>query len=398
MGAYFLEWAAMITRWVHLITGVAWIGASFYFIWLDNSLRPPEDPALKDKGVSGELWAVHGGGFYNPQKYMLAPASLPADLHWFKWEAYSTWISGFLLLTWVYYFQAGSMLVDARVLDIAPSTAIAISLGALAGGWVVYDLMCRLFGKNDGVLAFFGFALIIFAAWGFGRVFSPRAAYLHVGAMMGTMMAANVFFVIIPGMKRMVDAMKAGKPVNPEDGRRGKQRSVHNNYLTLPVLFIMVSNHFPMTYQHKRGWLVLAVIIVAAVLIRHFFNLRHKGKVVLALPGSAGVLFLGLFIWMAPRAPKVVDNGPPVAFADIQTIIEARCLRCHSAKPKQPGLIAPPMGLNYEDATIVQANAARILRQVVELRAMPQGNITKMTDEERELLGRWARQQEKDED
>ncbi|MBC7793811.1 MAG: urate hydroxylase PuuD [Clostridia bacterium] len=396
MGAYLLEWAAMLTRWVHLITGVAWIGASFYFIWLDNSLKAPTDPALKEKGVSGELWAVHGGGFYNPQKYMVAPAALPADLHWFKWEAYSTWISGFLLLTWVYYFNASAYLIDQTVLDISPMTAIAISLGALVAGWLVYDLLCRSpISKSTGLFVVLGFALVIASAWSFGKVFIARAAYLHVGAMLGTMMAANVLFVIIPGQKRVVAAMKRGETPNPEDGRRGKQRSVHNNYLTLPVLFIMVSNHFPMTYQHPRAWLVLAVIMVAAVLIRHFFNLRHKGRVVLALPASAGVLFFGLIIAMRPAPEPVVESGPPVTMEEVQSVIAQRCSPCHAKKPTHPGVYVPPQGLVFDNAQVIDANAERIYRQVVDTQAMPQGNVTGITKEERAAIGRWYRSREK---
>ncbi len=391
MGSYLLEWAAMLTRWLHLIAGVAWIGASFYFIWLDNSLRPPTDEGLKEKGVSGELWAVHGGGFYNPQKYMVAPASLPADLHWFKWEAYTTWISGFLLLTWVYYFNASAYLVDAKVLDMAPGTAIGISLGVLAGGWIIYDLLCRLFGKADKPLAIFGFLLLILAAWGLGKVFNARAAYLHVGAMIGTMMAANVLMVIIPGQRRVVEAMKRGEKPNPEDGRRGKQRSVHNNYLTLPVLFIMVSNHFPMTYQHPRAWLVLAVIMIAAVLIRHFFNLRHKGKVVMALPVTAAGLFLALIIALAPSNDAEADVGPPPTLEEVHSVIGLRCTRCHAKRPAFPGLLAAPQGLAFEDAQVIEANYERIYKQVVETEAMPQGNVTKMTEDERKLVGRWCR-------
>ena len=395
MGAYLLDWAAMLTRWLHLIAGVAWIGASFYFIWLDNSLKAPKDEGLKAKGVAGELWAVHGGGFYNPQKYLVAPATLPAELHWFKWEAYTTWISGFFLLTWVYYFNASAFLIDQAVLDMTPMTAIAASLGVLAGGWLVYDLLCRSpLGKVNGLLAIIGFALLVLATWGITKVFSPRAAYLHVGAMIGTMMAANVRFIIIPGQRRMVDAMKRGEAPNPEDGRRAKQRSVHNNYLTLPVLFIMVSNHFPMTYQHPKAWLVLTVIMIAGVIIRHFFNLKHKGQKEWALPAIAAVLFVILIIALRPEA-EAEDVGPVPTFDEVQVVLGDRCTRCHSPKPKYPGLVAPPQGLNFEDPAIIQANAERIHRQVVELRAMPQGNVTKMTEEERELVGRWCRAEKK---
>jgi uncharacterized membrane protein len=389
--AYLLDWASLLTRWLHLITGVAWIGASFYFIWLDNSLKPPVDAALRDKGVAGELWAVHGGGFYNPQKYLVAPASLPAELHWFKWEAYTTWITGFLLLTWVYYFNASAYLVDRTVLELTPGIAIAISLGVLLAGWLVYDLLCRSpLGEHNAALAVVGYALVVAAAYGLGRTFGARAAYLHVGAMVGTMMAANVLTVIIPGQKRMVEAMRRGEAPNPADGKRGKQRSVHNNYLTLPVLFIMVSNHYPMTYRHQHGWAVLAVIILAAVLIRHFFNLRHKGKLAWGLPAAAGALLVGLVVALAPARPAVSATGAAApSTSEVQALLGQRCQNCHADKPTFPGITAPPASVLFDDPRLVEANAQRIYTQVVQLRAMPLGNVTSMTDAERDVVARW---------
>ncbi|MBU6437656.1 MAG: urate hydroxylase PuuD, partial [Betaproteobacteria bacterium] len=277
--AYLLDWLNLLLRWLHVVTGIAWIGASFYFVWLDNSLKPPKDRDLIDKGVSGELWAVHGGGFYNPQKYMVAPAHLPEELHWFKWESYSTWMSGFALLGFLYYLNAGTYLVDKSVLDITPVQAVLASLGFLAGGWVVYDLLCRsALAKHEALLGLVIYAFLVACAYALTHVFSGRAAFLHMGAMIATIMTANVLMVIIPGQRKVVAQMRAGQPVNPVYGQRGKQRSVHNNYFTLPVLFAMLSNHYAFTYSSPHAWLLMALVLAAGVLMRLYFNLAHKGK------------------------------------------------------------------------------------------------------------------------
>ena len=392
--SYALEWASMLTRWLHVITGIAWIGASFYFIWLDNHLHPPTAPDLVHKGVSGELWAVHGGGFYNPQKYMVAPKQLPAELHWFKWEAYTTWLSGFALLGLVYHARASTYLIDAQVAALTPAQGIAISIGALVAGWVVYDGLCRSpLGRHELALGVVLFVLIVAAGWGLGRLLAPRAAYLHVGAMIGTMMVANVLMVIIPGQRRVVEAMKRGETPNPEDGRRGKQRSVHNNYLSLPVLFMMVSNHYAMTYTHPQAWLVLAVIMLAGVLIRHFFNLRHKGRTVWALPAAGVALLLALALWMAPRSGEARANGNLAvpSLDEVRVLMAQRCTSCHAAKPTYAGFAAPPAGVVLDSAAGLEGAAERVYRQVVELRAMPLGNLTGMTETERELVARWYR-------
>jgi uncharacterized membrane protein len=398
LGPYALEWLNMLIRWLHVITGIAWIGASFYFVWLDNSLRAPAPGSdLANKGVSGELWAVHGGGFYNPQKYMVAPSQLPKELHWFKWEAYSTWLSGFALLTVVYYFNAYAMMVDKSVADLSSAQAIGLGLGSLVVGWVVYDLLCRSkLGKHDLAFGVVVFALLVGAAWVLTHFLSGRAAYIHVGAMIGTIMVANVAMVIIPGQRKMVAEMTAGRKPDPIYGIRGKQRSVHNNYFTLPVLFIMISNHFAMTYRHAHAWAVLGAIMAAGVFIRHFFNLRHKGRIEWRYPAIGVAILLGVFVALMPAPPGMVGAGARmragasgVQFAQVQTIIQQRCVACHAAHPTQPGFASAPAGVMLDDPNGVKQNAARIYQQAVQLKAMPLANMTNMTDVERHQLGVW---------
>jgi uncharacterized membrane protein len=390
--SYSLDWLNLIVRWLHLIAGIAWIGASFYFVWLDNSIRPPKPGSdLEKKGVSGELWAVHGGGFYNPQKYLVAPPELPPDLHWFKWEAYTTWLSGFALLMIVYYFNAQAMMIDKSVADIVSWQAIGIGLGALVAGWVVYDLLCRSpLGKHDAGLGTVVFLLLVAAAYVLTHLLSGRAAYLHVGAMIGTIMVANVLMVIIPGQRKMVDAMQRGESPDPVHGKRGKQRSVHNNYFTLPVLFLMISNHYAMTYKHPYSWLVLAAIMAAGVLIRHFFNLRHKGRLAWGYPlaGTALLIAVAVAIAPAPRSLNVTSAAAPT-MSDIRPVIEQRCASCHSAQPQQAGFAAAPAGVMLDTPEQIHQHAARIYQQAVQLKAMPLANMTQMTEEERGLIGRW---------
>ena len=390
---YGLEWMNMLVRWLHVITGIAWIGASFYFVWLDNSLRPPAAGSdLAQKGVAGELWAVHGGGFYNPQKYLVAPAELPAELHWFKWEAYSTWLSGFALLVIVYWLNAQAMMVDRSVADLSSWQAIGLGFGSLVAGWVVYDLLCRSpLGKHDLAFGVVVFALLVGAAWVLTHFLSGRAAYIHVGAMIGTIMVANVAMVIIPGQRKMVEAMRAGLTPDPVHGIRGKQRSVHNNYFTLPVLFIMISNHFAMTYRHPHAWAVLGTIMAAGVFIRHFFNLRHKGRVEWVYPAIGVALLLGLAILLAPvlAPPRPGVSAGTVPFARVETILRARCVSCHAAHPTQPGFASAPAGVMLDDAHGIARNAPRIYQQAVQLKAMPLANMTNMTEAERAEVGRW---------
>ncbi|MEE8426479.1 MAG: urate hydroxylase PuuD, partial [Woeseiaceae bacterium] len=278
MEAYIVDWLNLFGRWVHFIAGIAWIGSSFYFVWLDNHLLPVADKADEDKGVAGEVWSVHGGGFYHAQKYRVAPAQLPDTLHWFKWEAYTTWITGMFLLALIYWYGAEIYLVDRSVADLSQPAAIGAAVAFLIGGWVIYDLLCKSpLGKNDAALGGVIFALLIVAAWGMCELFSGRGAYIHFGAMLGTIMVANVFFVIIPGQSRMVEATREGRTPDPDDGIRGKQRSVHNTYFTLPVLFVMISIHYAMTFGHEYNWLILIAISLAGVLIRIYFVARHKG-------------------------------------------------------------------------------------------------------------------------
>ncbi|WP_144371026.1 urate hydroxylase PuuD [Vogesella urethralis] len=392
--AYLLECASLLLRWLHLIVGIAWIGASFYFIWLDNSLKPPTDPALRAKGVGGELWAVHGGGFYNPQKYLGAPPALPDELHWFKWEAYSTWLTGFLLLSTLYYLQAGSYMLDAGKLLQSPQAAVLTGLATLGGGWLVYDLLCRwLFGRSQLLFAVIYGGFVLAVAWGLDQLLAGRAMFLHIGAMLGTTMAANVFFWIIPGQKQMVAAMQRGEAPDPVHGLRGKQRSVHNNYLTLPVLFAMISNHYAFTYHAPHAWLVLGGILLAAVLIRHFFNLRHKGQLAWRYPLAGGALLLAVLWWIAPAAPQTSANTTvPVAvqaptLAQVQAVLQARCTACHSAAPTL--MPSAPAGLLLDNDAAIRAAAPRIYQQVVQLKAMPLGNVTHISDAERALIAQW---------
>ena len=394
--AYGVEWLNLLVRWLHLITGIAWIGASFYFVWLDNNIRPPKPGSeLANKGVSGELWAVHGGGFYNPQKYLVAPKDLPEELHWFKWEAYWTWISGFSLLFIVYYFNAQAMMIDKSVADLTSWQAIGVGLGTLVLGWTFYDLLCRSpLGKREGLFGIVMFVFIVAMAFALSKLLSGRAAYIHVGAMIGTMMVGNVLMLIIPGQRKLVEAMQQGKSPDPLHGQKAKQRSVHNNYFTLPVLFIMISNHYSMTYSHDYNWLVLAGIIAAGVLIRHFFNLRHKGITNWAYPAAGVALLTLVAIAIAPKPPvkRVPTAGaisPAAQFAQVQGIIIQRCVACHSAQPTQPGFAAAPAGIMLESPELIKQHAARVYQRSVLLKDMPLANLTQITDDERATIAAW---------
>jgi len=393
MEAYIFDWLNLLLRWLHVITAIAWIGSSFYFVWLDNSLTRPEDPALLEKGVGGELWAVHGGGFYNPQKYLLAPKTLPQNLHWFFWESYSTWLSGFALFSVLYLFNAGTFLVDKHVLDMTATTAVFAALGYLVAGWVVYDVICRLFGDKPGGDRVVGVLVTIYvvaAVWVACHVFSGRAAFLMTGASLATVMSANVLFWIIPGQRKMVAAMRAGQSPDPIHGKRGKQRSVHNTYFTLPVIFAMLSNHYSMTYSAANNWLVLLLIMLAGVLIRQFFVLRHKHIVKWQYPAAAVVILAGVAAWIVPKSalqPALVAGAPAISFARVQQVIETRCIQCHAAKPTL--MPVPGKGILLDSKDGILQHAQQIYQQAVVQKAMPLGNMTNITDDERALLGTW---------
>lgn len=389
MTAHLEQWLGLVLRWAHVITGVTWIGTSFYFNWLNGRIAEPETP---EPGVGGELWSVHGGGFYRVVKYTVAPARLPRTLHWFKWEAYATWWSGMSLLVLLYYLGAHEYLLDPGVSRIGPMAAIALSLGTLLGAWLLYDLLCRSpLGKRPVALAAVGLVLVTALAYALSRVFSARAAYLHVGAALGTIMAANVFRVIIPAQREMVAAMAGGRAPDGARGAQGAQRSLHNNYLTLPVLFVMVSNHFPATYGSPWGWAILAGVFVIGVLTRHWFNLRNRGRRNGWLLPAAALGVLALALVTAPRsAGRPTPSGAP-SFAAVRVIIAHRCAPCHSEAPTYPGIMAPPAGVRFDTPSQIALRAPRILERAVIQQTMPLGNATRITPEERALLGRWVR-------
>jgi uncharacterized membrane protein len=379
------DWLHLLVRWMHLVFGAAWIGASFYFNWLNNHVRPVDDPTGR---LAGSLWSVHGGAFYQVSKYKGAPEKLPDVLHWFKYEAYFTWITGVILLVLVYWLQAESMMLPAGS-TLHPHAAMGIGVASLAVGWVVYDLLCRSpLVRRPAWLGGLLFALMTLAAWGLSQVLSSRAAYMHVGAMMGTMMALNVFFVIIPGQRAMVDAMTRGEQPDVSRGQAGALRSRHNNYFTLPVLFIMISIHFPFTYGHVMSWAVLAAISLIGAGVRHWFNLRGMGHVNTWLLPAAAVAMVALaFVSHGPRESVDVADAPP--FEEIQQIVTERCVTCHATKPTFAAYPEPPLGLVLETPESIRFNAAKIHTQVVATHIMPLGNLTQMTLEERETLGRW---------
>jgi len=399
MESYITEWLNLLFRWIHLITGAAWIGTSFYFNWLNHNLRPPESEQRQEEGIAGELFAVHGGHFYQVSKYAGAPAKLPETLHWFKWEAYFTWITGVCLLSVVYYLGARVFLIDPNVMAWEQTwQPILLSLGCLSGGWLIYDLLCKSpLGKQPVPFAALGFTLMTAVAYGLTQVFAARAAYIHVGAMIGTMMAANVFFVIIPNQRKMVDAMLAGQSPDTSLGDAGAQRSLHNNYFTLPVLFIMISNHFPMTYGHGANWAILAALSLIGAGTRHYFNLKHKGhNNVWILPVAA--LAMVALAFVAKPAPPPLPTLKPVGAVEAtkvtyaaQSIIEKHCVSCHQAHPKNKlwPMPTPPKGIDLSDPHNVKRYASQIMAQAVSSKIMPLANQTGMTDEERAELGAW---------
>jgi uncharacterized membrane protein len=386
MDPYANEWLDLLVRWLHVIAAIAWIGASFYFIALDNHLRPPADEVDAEKGVGGEAWEIHGGGFYQVQKYRVAPRKLPEPLYWFKWEAYTTWLSGFALLIVLYYFNANTYLIDKSVADLQPWQAIAISVALLVAAWVVYDALCRVI-PNDLVLAALLTGLVTLAAWGVSQLFSGRAEYIQIGAMLGTMMAGNVLFVIIPAHWELIRAKQAGREPDALPGLRAKQRSVHNNYLTLPVVFTMISNHFPATYGHSYSWLILVALLVIGAWVRHFFNLRHTGRNAWWIPVTAALAIAGVAVAIRPQGSS---GGTAVQFSKAQAIVAERCVPCHSAHPTK--VAVAPAGLVFDTPSEISAQARLIQQVAVRTKVMPLGNVTGMTQAERDTLGAWIDQ------
>ncbi len=397
MEAYFLDWANLLVRWLHVIVAIAWIGSSFYFVFLDNNLLAPTAPDLKKKGVNGAMWAVHGGGFYNPQKYMVAPQGgiIDSKLHWFYWESYSTWLSGFGLFVVLYLWNANVYLIDKQIMDWSPVAAGTAAVGFLVGFWLIYDAICRVFGfRPNGERIVGGLVLVVvcLASWLACQLFAGRAAFLIVGAMLATAMSANVFFWIIPGQRKVVAAMTSGQPYDAEalaiHGKRGKQRSVHNTYFTLPVLFAMLSNHYSFVYSHPQRWLVLVFMMLAGALIRQFFVQRHgwhQGRAAHPWPyAAAGVAVLvGLILWMRPAPlPPAAALPEAVSYASIRPILEQRCYQCHGAEMQMKNL-------RLDSQDLAKKHAQQIYQQAVVSQLMPLGNATQMTDAERSLLGRW---------
>jgi len=390
MSDHFLQWLETLVRWLHITAGAAWIGTSFYFNWLNNNLRPPEGEADAEAGVKGELWAVHGGGFYRVLKYGVAPPKLPGTLHWFKWEAYFTWISGFVLLSLVYFLGAGLFLIDPAKAALSPWEATGIGVGVLVAGWVIYDLLCKSpIIKLKVVFAGVGFALMTALAWALCAVFQSRGAYLLVGALIGTIMAANVFFGIIPGQREMVVAMEQGRAPDPRAGQKAALRSLHNNYLTLPVLFIMISNHYPHTYGHAWDWAILAALALISAGVRHWFNLRGRGQYNSWILPVAALAMIGLALVTAPRKAPVAGPTGPVSFAQVQGIVQTRCAVCHAEHPTFPGNVSAPKDLKLDTPERIRAAAEQIKAKAVTTQYMPLANLTQMTDEERACLGRW---------
>jgi uncharacterized membrane protein len=390
------NWGEAFLRWLHVIAGIAWIGSSFYFIHLDQSLKKREGLAPE---AYGEAWQVHGGGFYNMVKYLVAPARLPAELTWFKWEAYATWVSGFSLLVAIYYFNARLYLVSPEVLDVSPAVAIALSLAGLVLGWIAYDGLCRsALGRNEAVLAGLGFVLLTALAYLSSRLFSPRGAFVQMGALIGTIMAANVLMVIIPGQRKVVADLIAGRTPDPIHGQRGKQRSTHNNYLTLPVVFVMLSGHYPLAYATRWSWVIFALLLVMGGVIRHFYNVRHQGKPSPWWTWGVAVACGLAIVWLStlgPAGPSAAPGGkraeaaPAATFAQVEEIVISRCSMCHAAEPVWTGIVRPPQGVMLDTPERIRAYAREIAVAAVWSSAMPPSNVTSMTPEERETLAAW---------
>jgi uncharacterized membrane protein len=386
---HLMEWLNIVVRLMHITFGIAWIGASFYFVFLENALNRTED--VRDE-LAGNLWAVHGGGFYYLEKYKVAPKTIPKHLHWFKYEAYFTWVSGFSLLFVVYYFNAKAMLIDTNVLDISSAAAIGIGVGSFAVAWILYDLLCKsALIKKSALFTILGFLIAIGFAYFYCRVFSARAAYIHFGAMLGSLMVANVFFVIIPAQKAMVSAAKQGLPLDPSLGKKALARSLHNNYFTLPVLFVMISNHFPSTFGYQYPWAILAAITLGTAGVKHYLNLKEKGKYnVYVLPVSVLILLAACFV-SAPQKDNTACTKT-VSFTEVNAIINKRCITCHSSKPTDDVYTAPPNGVVYDTPQDIVKLKDKIMQRVVVTKTMPQNNKTGITPQERDLIRCWIEQ------
>jgi len=398
MDAYLLDWANLLLRWVHVITAIAWIGSSFYFVFLDNNLIKPTSPDLLEKGVDGAMWAVHGGGFYNPQKYMVAPKKIHTKLHWFYWESYSTWLTGFALFTVLYLWNAGTFLIDKSLMDWSPAMAITAALSFLVVFWLIYDTVCRTLGFTENgelKVGIIMFLVVCFASWLACNLFAGRAAFLLVGAMIATAMSANVFFWIIPGQRKVVAAMTSGETYDAQGlaihGKRGKQRSVHNTYFTLPVIFAMLSNHYSFLYTSAHNWVILILMMLSGALIRQFFVQRHGyhlGRAANPLPYAiAGVVVLiGVIIWLrpAPATPSMASAAAAgrVTYAQIQPILAQRCNSCHGEQLQMKNI-------RLDSPALVSTHAQNVYQQVVITRQMPMNNATGLTEDERGLIKRW---------
>ena len=388
MEAYFLEWLNMFFRWFHVIAGVAWIGASFYFVWLDNSLENPPQ-WKKDKGIGGDLWAIHGGGFYEVAKYKLGPEKMPENLHWFKWEAYTTWLTGMVMLWIVYYIGAESFLIDSSRMDFTQGQAIAAGMGFIIAGVAVYEAMVRSPLRHNGkVFGLILFAFLIFMSWFAFQIFSARGAYIHVGAILGTIMAGNVFLGIMPAQRALVEAVQRGESPDPKYGAFAKLRSTHNNYFTLPIIFIMISNHYPMTYGHEFGWLVLVAIGFISAFARHFFNLRNQGVSKPSILVIATIMLAALAAAMVPAKIEAQKGEAVLSNAQAMTIIEQRCTSCHAVSPTNAAFVSAPAGILLESVEQALAVKEKMI-PALQTGYMPLGNLTQMTDQERQQLMVW---------
>ncbi len=395
------DWISLFLRWFHVIAGIAWIGASFYFVWLDNNLRKP--PQWKaDKGIKGDLWAVHGGGFYEVAKYSYGPEEIPKTLHWFKWEAYATWISGMLLLCWIYYAGAESYLIDPSVNELTPNQAIGLGLAYIFGGLLIYEIACRSpLGKSPKVFATFLIVFLSLASWLAANLYGGRGAYIHVGALIGTIMAGNVFFNIIPSQRKMVQAVTDKQDIDPSWGAGAKLRSVHNNYLTLPIIFIMISNHYPMTYQHEHNWLVLVAIAAVSAWIRHFFNLKHTGVLRPSVLASGIAGMIAITMWVSwPHTPAsnlgAASNDTqavaPVSQEQVMQLMQTHCATCHSATPTDDIFKVAPLGVVLDEWKDVERWAAKVYLRTSVTKDMPFLNKTQMTEDERQVVANWYAQ------